>query len=128
MPNDEPEYTLILRQGQTETLRIGPWTDESGNVASFTGYKIRASARNGFGASPPLWSLTSDAGEITLEDDGANVDAVIVLAWDADVTAALDKPRKTARWDCEIYDDTVSPEISDRILRGPYDLSLEVTE
>lgn len=123
----EAEYDLVLRQGSTETLRVGPWTDDSGNVASFTGFKARCSARRAFGASPVLWERDTDSGNITFEDDGANVDAVIVITWDSDELAAYQSPGKRARWDLEIYDDAVSPEVVERVLQGSYDLSLEVT-
>jgi hypothetical protein len=121
-------YDLILRQGTTEILRVGPWTDDDGTVASFTGFKARCSARRGFGASPAFWTRDTDDGNITFEDDGTDVDAVIVIQWDSDETTVYDNPGKGARWDLEIYDDGVSPEVVDRVLEGSYDLSLEVTE
>jgi hypothetical protein len=121
-------YDLVLRQGSTEILRVGPWTDDDGNVASFTGFKARCAARRGFGASPAFWTRDTDDGNITFEDDGANVDAVIVITWDSDETTAYDSPGKGARWDLEIYDDVPNPDVVDRVLQGSYDLSLEVTE
>lgn len=131
MSCDDVVYPLCLKQGQTEILRVGPEIDDDGNVASYTGYKARASARRGFGSSVVLWSLTSDAGEITFEDydDGTTVhpDAIFELTWTTTITKALENPGNRARWDLEAYDDVASPEVSQRIVSGPYDVSLEVT-
>lgn len=131
MACDNAEYPLCLDQGQTEILRVGPQIDDDGNVASWTGYKARASARRGFGSSPVLWSLTSAAGEITFDDydDGETVhsDAILELTWTTTITAALTNPGARARWDLEVFDDGPSPEVSQRLVEGPFHMSLEVT-
>ena len=122
---------LVLLQGQTNTLRIGPYTDDQGVIFNFTGWTIFATGRRAFGINPPLWTRTSAAGNIVVSAwvDEAGVShpaARLVITWGTDITVGLAALARPGVWDLEIQQAT-TPFTSRRLLQGSYRLSPEVT-
>lgn len=125
MVGEPLKQTLKIYQGQTFQFRFQVTLSDEVTPVDLTGYKARMQIRSDVADDDVILELTTENSRIAI----TAVSGYVTLLISAADTSALDTDFDVAQWtyDCEIYDDSVSPVYVERIAEGTIVVFPEVT-